>query len=132
MSAAAVPAMSDRGRALVRTFRAALEALGEHQKAAPGEVIEIAAFVMAHTRSAWPQAITAMPALETGPVARVEPPVDEIERSICDGGKYRLRFDEGHLALILTDNDGDTAAGVMTPELAAALRSDVARVMEGR
>ena len=131
MTAAALPSMSERGRALMRTFRAAFAALDEHQKEHPGEVLELASSVMSHCRSAWPQALTAMPALDTAPFALVEPPVNEIERTICADGKYRLSFDEGHIALLITD-EADTACGVMTPAMAEALIADVRRVLGGR
>jgi hypothetical protein len=130
MSAALAPTMSPRGLALVRTFRAALAALGEHQKLQPGEVIEIAAFVMSHVRSAWPQALTAIPALDTGPIPRIEPAVVEIMRQLCDGGRYRLAYDEGHISLIVTDAE-DTAAVALTPTMAAMLRDDIATIIGG-
>lgn len=127
MTAVAVPAMSDRGRAILRTFRATFAALGEHQKLEPSEVLEIAAFVMSHVRSAWPQALTTMPALDTGPVARVEPPINEIERTVHTDGKYRLTFDDGHIVMVVTD-EADTAVIVLAPEMAETLRADIARM----
>lgn len=130
MSAVAVPRMSDRGRHISRTFAAAFEALKEHAKQHPAEVADIYERLAAHLRSVAPLTLLT-PTLDTGPIARIEPPVNEIERSICADGKYRLSFDEGHLALVVTD-EGDTAAGVLTPEMAETLRADIARVMGGR
>lgn len=131
---AAAPSMSPRGLALLRTFRAAFEALAEHGKAYPHEQTQIAESCAAHLRSAWPMAAVGAPAqgveLQVDPITLCR----FIERDLHDGAKYRLEVREADdvITFRLDDSFFDNAAVALTTDQAATLRDDLGRALAAR
>lgn len=52
----------------------------------------------------------------------------EVLRAICADGTYQLKIEEGHIVLIIADED-DRGIGVMTPEQGETFLADFARLL---
>ena len=141
MSALAATTMTPRGLALLRTFRAAFEALTEHGKLHPHEQTIIAEACASHLRSAWPMAAAAAPApLETGPTPRIDPSEIDVDTLSTQGitilvenGRielYRMVGTDGdRLELYVHENTGHDASALLTPDQAKQLLGEVPRVI---
>lgn len=121
--------MSQRGRALQRTFAAAFEAAKEHAKTHPHEVAQLFEMLASHLRSAAPMALgaTAPVALELVP-AQIEPETS-IRVDLGDGAAYHLAIADAFLRLQMFDVTGDETMHHFEPKTAKAFRDDLTRVL---
>lgn len=135
MIAATATATSSRATMLLGAMRRNFELLVELEKTDPAGVVLIIDALVAHLRSWKPMAATSLP--DPTVIAQLEraDAATAIERAICADGKYRLSLEDGHLVLILTDeadeDEPDRAVGVLTPDQAGILCTDIACVLKG-
>lgn len=143
MSVAVAAPISPRGLALLRTFRAAFEALTEHGKSYPHEQTMIAEACAAHLRSAWPMAALVVPApLDTGPTPRIDAgeldPDDAARRGITiliENGRVELYLfrnanEQPRLELYVhEDGTGHDASAMLTDDQAKQLLGEVPRIL---
>lgn len=129
--------MSDRGRALMRTFAAALEAAREHAKKYPHETQAIHEALAAHLRSVAPLSML-VPLPETGPVPRLEPelvtPSGGMSVQLEDGSWYELiRCANARGAptvrMYVRDEAAHDVVLMLVPARAEELRTNLARVI---
>jgi len=133
---ASASTMSDRGRALMRTFAAALEAAKEHAKKYPHETQAIHESLAAHLRSAAPLSML-VPLPDTGPAPRFEPselvtPSGGMSVQLEDGSWYELRRSDSHGAavqLYVRDEFQHDVAVRLIPARAEELRTNIGRVL---
>lgn len=71
-------------------------------------------------------AISTLPDWMLPPVVE---PAAEVERALECGARYRLANEDGSLALVLRDHDGEVLAPVMTSDEGSRMRADLARVL---
>lgn len=108
---------------LPRVFASAFEALKEHSKLHPEEAQTIASHIAAHLRSAFPMSllVESVPVLEPAPAAAIE--------RRFGNGSYRVSTDEGHVVLMVEENDGGPTCAVLERAEAEVLRADLKAVM---
>lgn len=123
----ALPTLSDRANALVRTFQAALKALDDHKL--HGERSQIYDLLAAHIRSASPMSF-ALPDPVLAPVDVNSVQVEtHVRRDLEDGAGYDLRLDDGFLRLTFLDVTGDNAMHHFVRDRAKEFHEDFGRVL---
>jgi hypothetical protein len=112
---------SDRGLALVRTFRAAFSALSEHKSDV--ERTQINEIIANHLRSSAPMALLG--------TADVLEPTSEVIVPLQDGARIDLTIDEGTLVMYVVEASGKDAAVPLSAGRAEDLRRGLARMIGG-
>ena len=111
--------MTDREKALERTFASAFAALDSYAASSPAAADRVREFIAAHLRSSAPMILGAPPSID---------PAAEIVRDLGDGASYELKALAGCVAMTITDGDGDRTVVAMTPVAAIRMRADIAAV----
>lgn len=129
MTTSFATAMSDRGRALQRTFAAAFEAAKEHAKHHPHEVVQLYELIASHLRSAAPLSLAADVPVALASVPPAIDPETHLRRELADGAAYELKIDGALLMLQFFDVTGDNAMHHFDALGGKDFRDDLSRVL---